>query len=305
MSFNIGRIRQPSEPYQAAWSPLCGEPDSRPDVDHSQNFVSKEFVRRSRCSVSAGCQNVERQVINNLPKDAEKENDDGYLDRSSNDEFVYESEEDNEPFEYESDSDLMRNEENLENKDFEDECIADESGNEDALEGGSDQSAVDPNAQYQTREHSRSEGKSLPSQSPTTAYADSLSPEPDSDSNWHDRWIRCQKLEHLAGPGCSHHRGYSGYRITAEQMKGCATAQCLVRKTAEWRPEPDDQSFELEGDFFLSGLSGLMPSSDVDSPEFWPVRHGVGRLEPDIQFRTDVSRGLAQQSLCLYYETCH
>ncbi|KYG50048.1 hypothetical protein M433DRAFT_574 [Acidomyces richmondensis BFW] len=41
------------------------------------------------------------------------------------------------------------------------------------------------------------------------------------------------RVEHIAGPGRLNQDGYSGHRITLEEMRGCITSQCLVRKPAE------------------------------------------------------------------------
>ena len=60
--------------------------------------------------------------------------------------------------------------------------------------------------------------------------------------------------EHIAGPACGHKGGYSGHRISVEEMRGCTTLQCLVRKPDGWHPEDDDEGFEREGRHFLSGL---------------------------------------------------
>jgi hypothetical protein len=86
------------------------------------------------------------------------------------------------------------------------------------------------------------------------------------------------------GTDCLHHpmRGfgytYSGYRISLEEMEGCRTAQCLLRKEDDWRPEHDDQDFELEGNYFLSGVGdGYVDYSHV---HFSPVRHGVKSFWP-------------------------
>lgn len=85
----------------------------------------------------------------------------------------------------------------------------------------------------------------------------------------------------MAGPNCKNESGYKGYLITAKEMKGCNTLQCLVRKGSNWRPEPDDQDFELQNNYFLTGISDHMPSRDIDSPKLIPARHGVDRAQAD------------------------
>ncbi|KAL9563836.1 hypothetical protein ACKAV7_012008 [Fusarium commune] len=88
------------------------------------------------------------------------------------------------------------------------------------------------------------------------------------DSSW----------EHIAGPECDHPRAYNGHRISAEAMRGCRVFQCLVRKPNDWRPEPDDELFEISGEFFLSGLSDHMPSREFGSTlTVFPARHGESR----------------------------
>ncbi|KAF2657864.1 hypothetical protein K491DRAFT_713996 [Lophiostoma macrostomum CBS 122681] len=82
--------------------------------------------------------------------------------------------------------------------------------------------------------------------------------------------------EHIAGPGCKNLRGYKGHEISAEEMRSCHTLQCLVRKPKGWTfdPLPDDEDFERNGEFFLSGLSDHMPSRDYSIPKVTPARHG-------------------------------
>lgn len=77
--------------------------------------------------------------------------------------------------------------------------------------------------------------------------------------------------------------GYDGTRINAEEMSGCNIAQCLVPKSyrnyddlyvPRWEPESDDQNFERQGKFFLSGLSDNMRSRDSGwTQEFRLPRH--------------------------------
>lgn len=67
-------------------------------------------------------------------------------------------------------------------------------------------------------------------------------------------------------------------------MRGCTTLQCLVVKTPEWTSEPDDQEFELNGKYFLSGLCGQMPSRDIGGPTMTPPRHGAEDLYADVVF---------------------
>jgi len=44
-----------------------------------------------------------------------------------------------------------------------------------------------------------------------------------------DTWDKSD-VEHIAGPGCRNLDGYNGHNISGEEMRGCLTLQCLVRK---------------------------------------------------------------------------
>lgn len=93
----------------------------------------------------------------------------------------------------------------------------------------------------------------------------------------------CYDVEHIAGPGCENKAGYSGHEITVDEMRGCHTVQCLVRKPKGWifEPLPDDEDFEKSSDFFLSGLSDCMPSRDSSWLCVRPARHGCGDPHAD------------------------
>lgn len=62
-------------------------------------------------------------------------------------------------------------------------------------------------------------------------------------------------------------------RVT--MMQGCNQVQCLARKRGGWRPETDDEDFELDAKIcFLTGVS-TSPPNEWEVEEFQPVRHGV------------------------------
>jgi hypothetical protein len=84
-------------------------------------------------------------------------------------------------------------------------------------------------------------------------------------------------LEHLAGPDCICTEGYSGWRVSVEEMQFVRRVQCLHPKTAEdWVDEEDDEEFETTAECcFLTGVA------DVGTDEF-----NVNDLEPE---RHDVS----------------
>lgn len=81
-------------------------------------------------------------------------------------------------------------------------------------------------------------------------------------------------FEHIAGPRCISTSGYSGWRISVEEMQGCRAVQALILKDAEWTPEPDDQDFELEGGYFLSGVGDGSPD-EAPLEDLKAVRHGA------------------------------
>ncbi|PGH06212.1 hypothetical protein AJ79_06600 [Helicocarpus griseus UAMH5409] len=84
------------------------------------------------------------------------------------------------------------------------------------------------------------------------------------------------ELEHIAGPGCMSGAGYSGHQISLEEMKGCRAIQCLVRKRPDWTPEPDDQDWELNGNYFVTGIGDGSP--DESQLEVDPPRHGTASV---------------------------
>ena len=85
--------------------------------------------------------------------------------------------------------------------------------------------------------------------------------------------------EHLAGPGCVSERGYTGHRISLAEMKGCRAVQCLLKKEANWMPENDDQDFEIEGDYFLTGVGDGSPD-EAPLENLQPARHGISSDYP-------------------------
>lgn len=80
--------------------------------------------------------------------------------------------------------------------------------------------------------------------------------------------------EHIAGFGCISTRGYSGQRVSLEEMKGCRAVQCLMKKDSNWEPEPDDQDFELESEYFLTGIGDGSPD-EAPLENIMPIRHHI------------------------------
>jgi hypothetical protein len=103
--------------------------------------------------------------------------------------------------------------------------------------------------------------------------------------------------EHIAGPNCEDTQGYNGNRISAEEMRTCTTVQCLVEKASqmrdwlpEWASEPQDEDFERESNYFLSGLGDRIGSWEDDG-FCYPRRHGVGELDPVLGDRSGFTNG--------------
>lgn len=93
-------------------------------------------------------------------------------------------------------------------------------------------------------------------------------------------------VEHIAGPHCEHRRGYNGNAISVEEMRLSTTVQCIVEKKSqahdglpEWSSEPDDEDFERESEYFLSGLGNKCGSWEDDTT-VEPQRHGFNDLNP-------------------------
>ncbi|KAI7223503.1 hypothetical protein KC333_g455 [Hortaea werneckii] len=88
--------------------------------------------------------------------------------------------------------------------------------------------------------------------------------------------------EHLAGPECTCTEGYTGYRISVQEMQHVISCQCLAEKRDGWRAEPGDRDFELQAEqCFLTGISKSGAMDVITGLE--PVRHGVSqtRIEND------------------------
>ena len=96
-----------------------------------------------------------------------------------------------------------------------------------------------------------------------------------SGCSTHGEGVRAR--EHIAGPGCVSESGYSGYRISLEEMKGCRAIQCLVLKHTSWWPEDDDEDFEVEGRHFLTGIGDGSPGSEL-LENIDPVRHDTANI---------------------------
>ena len=80
--------------------------------------------------------------------------------------------------------------------------------------------------------------------------------------------------QHIANPECASDNGYSGCRISVEEMKGCRAVQVLVKKREGWEPEDDDEDFEIKSEYFLTGIGDGSPDC-VPLEDLRPARHGI------------------------------
>ncbi|KAK5107812.1 hypothetical protein LTR62_000626 [Meristemomyces frigidus] len=86
------------------------------------------------------------------------------------------------------------------------------------------------------------------------------------------------EAEHLAGPECTSTSGYSGWRISVEEIQDRNRCLCLAQKKEDWKPEIDDHAFEIESEYcYLTGISST-GVSDFGVENLTPARHGL--LEP-------------------------
>lgn len=103
--------------------------------------------------------------------------------------------------------------------------------------------------------------------------------------------------EHVAGPFCEDIQSYNGTHISAEEMRTCTTVQCLIEKAGrvrDWLParvsEPDEEEFERESKYFLSGLGDKIGSWEDDA-FCSPMRHNVDELDPALGNRRGFTSG--------------
>ena len=83
--------------------------------------------------------------------------------------------------------------------------------------------------------------------------------------------------EHIAGPNCVSDSGYSGHQLSMAEIKGYRAVQCLVKKGADWVPENGDQDFEIEGEYFLTGIGDASPGEAL-LDNIVPVRYGISSI---------------------------
>lgn len=310
VSFNIGRIRKAGEPRTAAWSRLG--PIARDSLlDHATyreqietSFVTQENnVRRARCKKSSGCMYAVRD-LNEQKASLFSHTDDSALlaseygsEMGDSDWNPENEEEEDEPLEYDSELDedlvpmdadaVMETDEKAENidggltedriRDFWLDCTTYSKESLRSLVGERDELSDGTRglpSWYRGMPYHMRHGLSLQHNKIIDEFLP-VWPHPHDIGQAH---------EHIAGPNCQCLDGYSGFEISAEEMRGCQTVQCLVRKdlqsedyTTTSDPERNDEEFELKGRFILSGLADYMPSADSGDPKFSPRRHSCQR----------------------------
>ncbi|KAF2666297.1 hypothetical protein BT63DRAFT_55500 [Microthyrium microscopicum] len=259
VGFNIGRVRRAGEPLNTAFSFA----EQKLHLEH--NFVNKSINKREYCPENSLCINVKA----NRRKEQSSTRPNAWLLSTEDDDdpdWEYQSQGDSEPLEY-----------------------AEEEDPSDGSNSEAEGDTVSESCDIDSRSTEISIRPSQRSNSPTLVelmedLENEESPSEEEDDNFEARYNRSRTLEHLAGPLCNHPRGYNGNNISAEEMFGCCTSQCLVPKDGFWKPHPTDEDFELSSKYFLSGLGGHMNSRDYGGVRPLPSRHGLGdEIHPDDQ----------------------
>ncbi|KAF7859462.1 uncharacterized protein EAF02_010910 [Botrytis sinoallii] len=262
VSFNIGRDRTPDEidDESASWY--------NPDGGYKAG--------EENCGTEYGClfyrtalipeQNGEHNMQNNLPF----YEDNTPMVEDDNLSYSYESASDDEPLEYDSDSDGGSSKDHVLEasstiEDRQDAQIGSEMEVDDYDGDGNLDSDEETKLYHEWL--SKFDQHKLPN--PPRVEKIMMTNEEAQSVQWEN------KFTHLPGPKCSGSKAYNGNLITAQEMRGCTTAQCLVYKDHDWSPSPDDEDFELEGDVFLSGLGDHVPSRDMGYVVLAPARHGL------------------------------
>ena len=313
VSFNINRIRKPDEPFVAAWTSTQWMPKKH-NYDHCLTedgrglFVSQKYFDEEECPPEAGCLN-QRRLYDELDRYREESQFWAYEGSNDSADETYElaESEDEESLEYQSDADLLHDDDGLDSEYCEerpstlaqipshtiprDPSVVEwtsppsstplYSSSRDFSTLLKDSKGMVISQYDHVHEHaSKNYASARPDEIPRDEATETIVTDDADEAHDHRKWVLRKRLEHIAGPGCKHTGGYSGHEITVEEITGCTNSQCLVRKTADWYPEVRDQPFETDSNYYLTGLSGYMASTDEGSPKFLPVRHGVDEARP-------------------------
>jgi hypothetical protein len=310
VSFNISRIRKQGDPQSDAFK-NTGDGLYPGFVDENQG---------SDCVASDGCSLVRRLVVDTMgqfPSGGEEEQSEqvaddiesrwrGEEDREDGD-YIEESSED-ENHEYESDDDLVASDQD------EDVVMDDYNSGEhqnewrEFLLGKAPDGKIDSatsETQYLPINYLREMGQSNTEKrtgkirsANIRSYLLMIVHSVSDDG-------RLIIYEHIAGPACKAGLGYNGNIITAEEMRGCNTFQCLVDKRninyQLSKYEESDVDYERTSNYFLSGLSNRMPSRDTGSQSsLVPPRHGVTEIVGD---NVPWTVSFMLKFLCVFFDT--
>jgi hypothetical protein len=268
VTFSIGRIRRADEPIGAGWG------FAEQNVYLGENFVNTSGYTSGDCPPEAGCSEVGIWVRratrlatigprSQLKPDALKRL--ALLDTW----LVQEGDDEDEDWTPGS----------------EDECSDDE-----PLEWDEDWEDPDNESDASSLEDDTSYSLDMLIKNSKTPFRELMTLDrPDPEEAFVDdrpRWA--DETEHIAGPGCRRKEGYNGNNVSAEEMIGSCTVQCLVRKDVHWRPEPtdsNDEEFKPDSKYFLSGLGGHMQSRDMGGVKLAPRRYNLAEEQyPDDQY---------------------
>ncbi|KAF7540049.1 hypothetical protein G7054_g1643 [Neopestalotiopsis clavispora] len=243
IGFDTGRLRTPAEPRGAGWhsrGPMSTGGFLHGDGHFGIPTMATMADGRDRlCPRSSGCMVAKRwkKSASQIPDDPRLV--DNYIQREVevgaegdyHDLYVDEFSEEDDPYEYDS-------------------SYESDSGSSVASHGNAATLSSSPNA--------TASAASGQSQASGTIHAQAMIPvhdKPMVNLDYEDF-----NYEHISGgPNCQwkvdKRLVLNGHYISADDMRGCNTAQCLVVKAQGWVSEPDDEAFEASSNmFFLSGL---------------------------------------------------
>ncbi|KAF4997562.1 hypothetical protein FGRMN_3767 [Fusarium graminum] len=115
--------------------------------------------------------------------------------------------------------------------------------------------------------------------------------------------------EHIAAPSCRSLLGINGHVLSVQQMKNCRNVRFLIPKPQGWHAEADDEIFEEDSKFYISGESNgstLYVHKNFQSwRSFYPPRHELHELRTNWEFvdygcyDSDMLNPLPLHSYCL------
>ncbi|RAQ45561.1 hypothetical protein AFGD_005874 [Aspergillus flavus] len=290
VSFNISRIRSKGEPRSAAFGPggRGGWIEGRDFTRDEESEEEQAQYRREyeNCSSETGCCMVLRDAeFYGFFTPTPRLYDDDPMDGIPGDDpdYEYESQSDNEPLEYDS-------------------------GASDGGVVGMDmrygECADDPEWTFQVQGPDQPEYDTM-FYPLSTKLGESIYiiNEDGSRTMNRDAYNRSRCYEHIAGPDCRNTQGYLGKNISAEEMTGCHTVQCILAKREDWEPRPDDMEFEHKSRYHLTGVAENMPSSGYGL-KFAPVRHGIDNIQAETEFLLETSQEQLDETGLPFHPAC-